>query len=438
MSIKLSIVVPIYNSEKYLNECLKSICSQVRKEVEVILVDDASKDSSGFICKKYSKKFNFVKLISLKDNKGVAHCRNLGIKNSTGAYLCFVDSDDKLLNGSIQNLLKNINKFKINDLFVLRYIILNNKKGFKKEIIKNQIYKSSSNTSSIINSIKDLNKFSLTCWNFVVRKELLSSNKIFFKNHIRLNEDTIFAAEILCMSKSFKIISEPVYGYRIFDQNTLGKSKGFVFVISRIKVICELCKFIFIKKKILNSIKLNFLFFVLKRLMDEVFIGIILFKSNEIQKSANYFEKYKYVIKFTSNLGFKKINFLLKKNNSLKENLITFCNIKKKRLKKATSQFKKEKLIIFCAGYYGRTAFKYFTDNDFNVSIVIDNNINYSGQMLDKISIKSPLHLKNNLNKFKNHKILVCNKEINAFKKISFQLSKIGFSKKNISYFNQL
>ena len=58
--------------------------------------------------------------------------------------------------------------------------------------------------------------------------------------------------------------------------------------------------------------------------------------------------------------------------------------------------------------------------------------------MLDKISIKSPLHLKNNLNKFKNHKILVCNKEINAFKKISFQLSKIGFSKKNISYFNQL
>ena len=110
MSIKLSIIIPVYNSEKYLSECLRSICQQIIKNVEVILINDCSNDASIKICKTYIKKFNFIKLVNLKKNKGVSYCRNVGVNLALGEYLCFVDSDDKLLKGSI-NLTPNIAAF---------------------------------------------------------------------------------------------------------------------------------------------------------------------------------------------------------------------------------------------------------------------------------------------------------------------------------------
>ena len=76
MSINLTIVIPVYNSQKYLFDCLNSVCKQVKKNVEVIIVDDFSIDNSIKISKKFSRRFKFVKLIKLKRNKGVAHCRN--------------------------------------------------------------------------------------------------------------------------------------------------------------------------------------------------------------------------------------------------------------------------------------------------------------------------------------------------------------------------
>ena len=70
MSIKLSIIIPVYNSEKYLSECLRSICQQIIKNVEVILINDCSSDASIKICKAYIKKFNFIKLVNLKKKQG--------------------------------------------------------------------------------------------------------------------------------------------------------------------------------------------------------------------------------------------------------------------------------------------------------------------------------------------------------------------------------
>ena len=79
VSIELSIIIPIYNSEKYLHECLESICQPIKQNVEVIVINDASTDTSIKICKKYVNKFNFIKLINLKKNRGVSYCRNIGL-----------------------------------------------------------------------------------------------------------------------------------------------------------------------------------------------------------------------------------------------------------------------------------------------------------------------------------------------------------------------
>lgn len=89
----ISIIIPVYNVEKYLNRCLNSILAQTFKEYEVLLIDDGSNDSSAFICDEYVNRDYRFKVIH-KENKGVSNARNVGIENSIGKYIVFIDSDD--------------------------------------------------------------------------------------------------------------------------------------------------------------------------------------------------------------------------------------------------------------------------------------------------------------------------------------------------------
>lgn len=92
MADLISVIIPIYNSEKYLEKCLDSILKQTYKALEIILVNDGSRDQSANICKEYCKKYHNIKYIS-QENHGVSEARNRGIRESTGKYLAFIDSD---------------------------------------------------------------------------------------------------------------------------------------------------------------------------------------------------------------------------------------------------------------------------------------------------------------------------------------------------------
>ena len=93
MNGKVSVIVPVYNTEKYLKECIESILGMSYPELEVILVDDGSADSSGSICDEYSHKDTRVIVIH-KPNGGLSSARNAGLESSSGEYICFIDSDD--------------------------------------------------------------------------------------------------------------------------------------------------------------------------------------------------------------------------------------------------------------------------------------------------------------------------------------------------------
>ena len=93
MRVKVSVVVPIYNVEKYLRACLDSIMGQTFKNLEIILVDDGSPDDCPRICDEYAKKDSRVHVFH-KHNEGVSSARNLGLENSTGEWITFIDSDD--------------------------------------------------------------------------------------------------------------------------------------------------------------------------------------------------------------------------------------------------------------------------------------------------------------------------------------------------------
>lgn len=93
MSKLISVIVPVYNVEKYLERCLDSVLKQTYSNLEIILVDDGSKDNSGKICDEYAKKDNRIKVIH-KENGGISDVRNVGLANATGDYIGFIDSDD--------------------------------------------------------------------------------------------------------------------------------------------------------------------------------------------------------------------------------------------------------------------------------------------------------------------------------------------------------
>ena len=92
---KVSVIVPVFNVEKYLKQCIESILSQTYRNLEILLIDDGSTDSSGIICDQYGEKDQRVKVVH-KKNGGLSSARNMGIDAATGAYIAFVDSDDSV------------------------------------------------------------------------------------------------------------------------------------------------------------------------------------------------------------------------------------------------------------------------------------------------------------------------------------------------------
>ena len=104
---KVSVIVPVYNVENYLEECVNSILNQTYENLEIILVDDGSKDSSGKMCDVFTQKYENVKCVH-KENGGLSDARNYGIKYATGEYIVFIDSDDFIKENMIEKMLEKI------------------------------------------------------------------------------------------------------------------------------------------------------------------------------------------------------------------------------------------------------------------------------------------------------------------------------------------
>ncbi len=106
MTPRISVIIPIYNTEQFLKECVGSVLDQSYQDLEIILVDDGSTDLSGMICDQYASRDGRIKVIHQK-NEGLSVARNTGVKLASGEYLCFVDSDDRVAPDYIKKLLKN-------------------------------------------------------------------------------------------------------------------------------------------------------------------------------------------------------------------------------------------------------------------------------------------------------------------------------------------
>lgn len=221
MNKLVSVVVPIYNSERYIAECIESIIKQTYKNIEIILINDGSKDNSIKVCEKYSKEDTRINIIS-KDNGGVSDARNVGIEKSRGDYIIFVDSDDILERDSIEKRVENYQK----DNLIITGYDSNYPSDNSRRTVKH-VYSSVEDISYICRSniieLLELGSLNSPC-DKIYDLKILKLNNIFFEKNISLGEDLIFNLEyIKYINKGFIFINRPLYHCMIRGNESLCK-----------------------------------------------------------------------------------------------------------------------------------------------------------------------------------------------------------------------
>jgi len=205
---RISVIIPIYNMEKYIDRVLQSLIYQLdENNDEIIIIDDGSTDSSLKICEKYKSNYLNIRIEKTK-NSGPSSARNYGIKISTGEYIIFIDADDYIEDGYIENLIANVKKY---PLVICGYNII---KGSEKRGV---LYKNKAEVvhkeQSIILYEKELLS---TLWNKIYISKIIKENNIKFDNMIYKGEDLIFNLNyIYYMNGDIYVIDKKLYNYEM-------------------------------------------------------------------------------------------------------------------------------------------------------------------------------------------------------------------------------
>lgn len=220
MKNRVSIVVPVYNSAKYLEKIIEQLLNQTYKELEIIFVDDGSSDNSDEIIKKYEEEDKRIRYI-YQDNSGPSKARNTGIDFAQGEYLTFVDSDDSVESTYIEKLYEGIVKSKA-DVCCCGYTCLERENQYthndyypvKRKEQGNFLEKLFEGTGG-------------TTWGKIYRTEIIKSNDIKFDERYRLCEDQLFALEVFLRCKIFSSIDYNGYYYNRLNENSLVNKLNF-------------------------------------------------------------------------------------------------------------------------------------------------------------------------------------------------------------------
>ncbi|WP_416150485.1 glycosyltransferase [Salipaludibacillus sp. HK11] len=220
----ISVIVPIYNVENYLSNCIDSILKQSYKNIEIILVNDGSTDSSGEICNEYVNKYKRIKVLN-KNNGGVSSARNVGIKSARGDYISFIDPDDTIEPDMYTTLLETSLTYKA-DIVVCPIKTINvptNKSSIStvwKEV--NCLIGKSEIEKQLIPSILEGKTFSLvSCVNKLYKKSILDRHEITFDENKTHGEDAKFNFSLVTVIDSLVFIKKPLYNYFKHERDSL-------------------------------------------------------------------------------------------------------------------------------------------------------------------------------------------------------------------------
>ena len=211
--LKVTVIVPIYNVEQYVGKCIKSILEQTYNNLEIILVDDCSKDDSLSICKKYAETDERIKILQNDKNSGVSFSRNRALQVAAGYYITMIDSDDWIEKNYVELMVKAIEKTDA-DACVCGYIKEFENKSSKRYQIKSET--SVEKNTDILDCAMQKNiPFVGYVWAKLYKKDILDDIELKFDTAISLCEDSLFNYSYFDSIKNCVIIKECLYHYRI-------------------------------------------------------------------------------------------------------------------------------------------------------------------------------------------------------------------------------
>lgn len=214
----ISLILPIYNVEKYLKECLESILNQSYKNYELIIVDDGSIDRSMAIVNEYRNKFKDIKILTQK-NKGVSEARNLALENAEGEYILFVDSDDFLKCDMIEKLISTTMETD-SDIVISNYYLYYDENKYEKFLKGMPLFKIYENYEVIDMMLKYIIQGQL--WNKLFKLSLLKENNFKFEKG-RYIQDIFPVFKVINKANKISYIDEALYFYRQREGSTVNK-----------------------------------------------------------------------------------------------------------------------------------------------------------------------------------------------------------------------
>lgn len=242
MDIKISIIITVYNIETYVGECLDSVLGQQMKEIEVICINDASKDKSLDVLNIYALKDSRIRIIDLKNNVGPASARNVGYREARGEYVYQIDGDDRLADGALKKMYVTA---KENDLDILTFSaapftdideyrknVINSKKVY----VRHSVYPVILPGVELMAAFIKNGDFHGNLWCNFVKKGFLRNNNIFFLDGLRYGEDCPF--EMYLKAKRTMCIPDILYMRRLRNNSAVTSEKKLIHAQS------NLCAFV--------------------------------------------------------------------------------------------------------------------------------------------------------------------------------------------------
>lgn len=311
--MKISVIIPVYNSSTYLRKCLDSVVNQTLKDIEIIVINDGSTDDSKNIIEEYTVKYKNIIFID-QENKGIGKTRNIGIKKATGEYITFVDSDDYIKENMLEEYYKYAKKHNF-DLVIGSYI----KKINNKEIIfENNKFK----TGNVKTTPQILYLIEYGPWAKLYKREMLINNNIYFDEK-RKYEDMPFVSKALLKSKLIGQITEPYYCYIIHNNSeTTTMDKRVFDILDILKEIKD-----YYKREYYLRDELDYV------IIDKVTTYMLqqrVQKDNKLRIefiNAGYAFLNKNIKNWRGNKYYKKTNFLKRIIKNNKKILKIYCNI---------------------------------------------------------------------------------------------------------------
>lgn len=229
----ISVIIPVYNAEKYIKKCVESVMKQTYYDIEIILVNDGSTDGSENICKEMLQKDKRIRIFH-QENLGVSVARNRGIEESQGEYLIFADSDDYLKENMIEVLYRNI-QMQNADYVICDYITVRENQFIESEkIVPYKNYNGAEIKEVIANMIGGGKLFS-SVWRGLYKTDVIKDNCIQFKE-MKFAEDMIFNLEYLFNCNRVSVIKDKLYYYVENSTSALNRTKTNIREMQKIPI----------------------------------------------------------------------------------------------------------------------------------------------------------------------------------------------------------